>query len=38
VGASNVSFGLPDRYLLNNAFVVMAIAAGFTCLIVDVVK
>ena len=38
VGASNVCFGLPDRYLLNNAFVVMAIAAGFTCLIVDVVK
>jgi 5-methyltetrahydrofolate--homocysteine methyltransferase len=38
LGASNVSFGLPDRDLLNNAFVVMAIAAGVTCLIVDVAK
>lgn len=38
LGASNVSFGLPDRQLLNNAFVVMAIAAGVTCLIVDVEK
>ncbi|OGO25291.1 MAG: pterin-binding protein [Chloroflexi bacterium RBG_16_50_9] len=38
LGASNVSFGLPDRDLLNNAFVAMAIAAGATCLIVDVAK
>jgi 5-methyltetrahydrofolate--homocysteine methyltransferase len=38
LGASNVSFGLPDRNLLNNAFVVMAVAAGVTCLIVDVAK
>jgi len=38
LGASNVYFGLPDRNLLNNAFVVMAIAAGVTCLIVDVAK
>lgn len=38
LGASNVSFVLPDRYLLNNAFAVMAIAAGFTCLILDVVE
>jgi 5-methyltetrahydrofolate--homocysteine methyltransferase len=38
VGASNVSFGLPDRDLLNQAFVVMAAAAGITCLIVDVAK
>jgi 5-methyltetrahydrofolate--homocysteine methyltransferase len=38
LGASNVSFGLPDRDLLNNAFVVMAVAAGVTCLIVDVAK
>jgi 5-methyltetrahydrofolate--homocysteine methyltransferase len=38
MGASNVSFGLPDRNLLNNAFVVMAVAAGATCLIVDVAK
>ena len=38
MGASNVSFGLPDRELLNNAFVVMATAAGATCLIVDASK
>lgn len=38
LGASNISFGLPDRELLNNAFVAMAIAAGVTCLITDVAK
>jgi len=38
MGASNVSFGLPDRELINNAFVVMAVAAGATCLIADVAK
>lgn len=38
LGASNVSFGLPDRSLLNKAFVAMAIAAGVTCLIVDVAQ
>ena len=38
LGASNVSFGLPDRSLLNNAFVAMVIAAGATCLIVDAAK
>ncbi len=38
LGASNVSFGLPARDLLNNAFVVMAVAAGATCLIVDAAK
>jgi len=38
LGASNVSFGLPARDLLNNAFVAIAIAAGVTCLIVDVAK
>jgi 5-methyltetrahydrofolate--homocysteine methyltransferase len=38
LGASNVSFGLPDRELINNAFVVMAAAAGATCLIVDAAK
>jgi len=38
MGASNVSFGLPDRELINNAFVVMAVAAGATCLIVDAAK
>jgi 5-methyltetrahydrofolate--homocysteine methyltransferase len=38
LGASNVSFGLPDRDLLNSAFVAMAIAAGVTCLIVNVAR
>ncbi|NJN94944.1 MAG: dihydropteroate synthase [Anaerolineales bacterium] len=30
-GASNVSFGLPDRKYLNAAFMAMAIHAGLTC-------
>jgi 5-methyltetrahydrofolate--homocysteine methyltransferase len=38
LGASNISFGLPDRELLNNAFVAMAIATGITCLITDAAK
>jgi len=38
MGASNVSFGLPDRDLINNAYNAMAIAAGATCLIVDTAK
>jgi len=38
LGASNVSFGLPDREVINNAFIAIAIAAGVTCLIVDVAK
>ena len=29
-GASNISFGLPDRPALNGAFLAMAIAAGMT--------
>ena len=38
LGASNVSFGLPDRDLLNSAFLIMAIAAGVNCPIVDAAK
>jgi 5-methyltetrahydrofolate--homocysteine methyltransferase len=38
LGASNVSFGLPDRAALNHAFLPMAIAAGATCLILDAAK
>ncbi len=38
LGASNVSFGLPDRETLNKAFMPIVIAAGVTCLIVDVAK
>jgi 5-methyltetrahydrofolate--homocysteine methyltransferase len=35
LGASNVSFGLPDRHVINQAFVALAIGAGANCLITD---
>ncbi len=38
LGASNVSFGLPDRDSLNNAFIALIIDAGVTCLITNVRK
>jgi 5-methyltetrahydrofolate--homocysteine methyltransferase len=38
LAVSNMSFGLPDRELLNNAFVAAVIAAGVTCVIVDAKK
>ena len=38
LGISNVSFGMPDRDLLNSVFLTIAIAAGVNCPIVDVVK
>jgi 5-methyltetrahydrofolate--homocysteine methyltransferase len=31
MGASNISFGMPDRKYINSAFVAMAIHAGMTC-------
>jgi 5-methyltetrahydrofolate--homocysteine methyltransferase len=34
-GASNISFGLPDRPGLNAAFIAMAIGAGMTCAITN---
>lgn len=34
-GASNISFGMPNRHLLNATFVAMAIAAGMTCAITN---
>lgn len=34
-GASNISFGMPNRPLLNATFVAMAIAAGMTCAITN---
>ncbi len=34
-GASNISFGLPNRKTLNAAFVAMVIAAGMTCAITN---
>lgn len=38
LGASNVSFGLPDRHRLNQAFLGLAIGAGATCAITAAVK
>ena len=38
LAVSNISFGLPDRPLLNNAFVAAAITAGVNCLIADVAR
>jgi 5-methyltetrahydrofolate--homocysteine methyltransferase len=35
LGASNVSFGLPDRHTLNQAFLAMAMMAGASCMITD---
>ncbi len=35
LGASNVSFGLPNRRLLNISFLAMAMYAGMTCGIID---
>ncbi|MBA7664849.1 5-methyltetrahydrofolate:corrinoid/iron-sulfur protein co-methyltransferase [subsurface metagenome] len=38
LGASNISFGMPDRNLLTSYFLAIAIAAGVTCPIVDVAR
>lgn len=38
VAISNISFGMPDRNLLNFAFASAMISAGATCLIVDAAK
>jgi 5-methyltetrahydrofolate--homocysteine methyltransferase len=38
LGASNVSFGLPDREVINWAFLAMAIQSGVNCPIVDAAK
>lgn len=38
LGASNVSFGLPDREFINGAFLAMAIDRGLKCPIVDAAK
>jgi 5-methyltetrahydrofolate--homocysteine methyltransferase len=38
LGASNVSFGLPDRHVVNQAFLALAIGAGATCAITDPLK
>ena len=38
LGASNVSFGLPDRPTINQAFLTLGIQMGATCAITDPVK
>ena len=38
LGASNVSYGLPERDVLNGAFLALAIAAGVTCPTVNVTQ
>jgi 5-methyltetrahydrofolate--homocysteine methyltransferase len=38
LGASNVSFGLPDRHSVNSAFLALAIQAGATTSITDPIK
>jgi 5-methyltetrahydrofolate--homocysteine methyltransferase len=38
LGASNVSFGLPDRLTVNMAFLALAMGAGATCAITDPLK
>ncbi|MDY7040292.1 MAG: dihydropteroate synthase [Chloroflexota bacterium] len=38
LGASNISFGLPEREVITGTFLAMVIAAGVTCPIVDADK
>jgi 5-methyltetrahydrofolate--homocysteine methyltransferase len=38
LGASNISFGLPDRNVLNDAFLALAITAGVTCPVVNAAR
>jgi 5-methyltetrahydrofolate--homocysteine methyltransferase len=38
LGGSNISFGLPDRNLINVAFLTIVIEAGVTCPVVDVAR
>jgi 5-methyltetrahydrofolate--homocysteine methyltransferase len=38
IGASNISFGLPDRDLLNGVFLALAIAHGVTCPVVNAAR
>lgn len=37
-GASNISFGLPNRHLINGTFLPMAMAAGMSCAITNVLE
>ncbi|NIM94101.1 MAG: dihydropteroate synthase [Anaerolineales bacterium] len=35
LGASNISFGMPERHIINQVFLALAIESGATCLITD---
>jgi 5-methyltetrahydrofolate--homocysteine methyltransferase len=38
LGASNVSFGLPERNVLNEAFLALTAGVGANCMITDPMK
>lgn len=38
LGASNISYGMPDRLWINYSYLAMTIAAGVTCPVVDTAK
>ena len=38
LGASNISFGMPDRILINGSYLAMIIEAGITCPVLDAAK
>ena len=38
LGASNISFGLPERSVINHTFLTLAISSGVTCPTVDAAK
>jgi 5-methyltetrahydrofolate--homocysteine methyltransferase len=38
LGASNISFGMPDRNMINYSFLALVVAAGVTCPVVDTAK
>jgi 5-methyltetrahydrofolate--homocysteine methyltransferase len=38
LGASNISFGMPDRVYINACYLAMMIASGVTCPVVDTAK
>jgi 5-methyltetrahydrofolate--homocysteine methyltransferase len=38
LGASNISFGMPDRLWINYSYLALAIEAGVTCPVVDAAK
>ncbi len=38
VGASNISYGLPERGIINRAFLALALQAGVTCPVVNAAK